>query len=864
MNFRWTLTLPALLLAAVTLLSLHPATAPTLQQAPRYTVTDLGTLGGNRSAAFGLNDTSQVAGYSYLTKDGPDHYHAFRYSGGVMTDIGTLGGQRSTATDINASGQVTGYSELQTGTTPHAFLYGDGNMQDLGTLPGDSGSYAFGINSLGQVVGASFKLVVTNTFLTSTYEHAFLYSNGSMQDLSAQLGGADSRASDINASGQVVGRFVASQERPGCRHAFLYSGGVMTDIGALAGTLCSEAMAINDSGVVTGFTNTTDGRSPRLFLYSNGMMQDLGSLGDQGGAPAGINSAGEIVGTYVPTGAPGRAFIYSGGALTDLNTLIPANSEWVLNSATDINNTGQIVGLGTVNGDLDNPHAFLLTPIDAAAFSITVEPSSLQITQGESGQASVTVTSGNLSGSDIRLTCSGLPAGVSCGFSPASVTPAAGGTAASALTVNVSIASPPAPGTYTFQVVGTSGQVSNLSNPVSLTIIDNFGYNISGRVTDLNGRGMSGVAVNLSGTRAVSTTTNSNGDYLFRVPAGGNYAVVPYRQGYSFTPMSRAFADLSADRAGANFTGTPGPSVAGVYASPSGGDFDGDGRTDMALWRASTSEWFILNSSNNSVTVRAWGDVSGDIPVAADYDGDKRADIAIFRPSDGGHWYIINSSNNSVRVAQWGNIAGDIPVPADYDGDGKADLAIFRPADGYWYIINSSNNSVLIRQWGDVPGDIPVPCDYDGDKRADLAIFRPANGGHWYVINSSTGSAVVQQWGNVPGDVPVPADYDGDGKADLAIFRPAQGGRWYIVKSSGSGWLIQQWGDQPRDIPVPGNYDVDGRADIAIWRAATGVWYIINSSTGAGSSSQWGQPAPGDVPVSASLVGRSSTQTFVP
>ena len=85
-----------------------------------------------------------------------------------------------------------------------------------------------------------------------------------------------------------------------------------------------------------------------------------------------------------------------------------------------------------------------------------------------------------------------------------------------------------------------------------------------------------------------------------------------------------------------------------------------------------------------------------------DFDGDGRTDIAIWRPGEGeGYWYIINSRDGSATSTQWGaGYLNDIPVPGDYDGDGKTDIAIWRPGDGIWYIINSRDGSVRYTQWG--------------------------------------------------------------------------------------------------------------------------------------------------------------------
>ena len=94
---------------------------------------------------------------------------------------------------------------------------------------------------------------------------------------------------------------------------------------------------------------------------------------------------------------------------------------------------------------------------------------------------------------------------------------------------------------------------------------------------------------------------------------------------------------------------------------------------------------------------------AGDPPVTADFDGDGRTDNAVFRPSTG-QWLLSRTTQGFATVS-WG-AAGDIPVPADYDGDGRADVAVFRPSEGNWYIVQSGSG-ILIQQFG-VSGDIPT------------------------------------------------------------------------------------------------------------------------------------------------------------
>ena len=284
------------------------------------------------------------------------------------------------------------------------------------------------------------------------------------------------------------------------------------------------------------------------------------------------------------------------------------------------------------------------------------------------------------------------------------------------------------------------------------------------------------------------------------------------------------------------------PTAAPLVTKHPVGDFDGDGKTDIALFRPSEGRWYIINSSNGSTSTRDWGS-AGDSIVPRDYDGDGKADIAVWRPGEG-TWYILQSFTSTVRLQQWGQ-SGDQPLIANfYDEDRKAAVAVWRPTDGNWYVVRSTDGTSIAQQWGN-PTDLVVPGDYDGDGRTDFAVYRP-NEGNWY-LRLSGGGNTVTNWGTT-GDQPVQGDYDGDGKTDLAVFRPSEG-TWYIRKSGG-GVTIQGWGNAS-DEPVPGDYDGDGKTDIAVWRGSEGNWYLQQSTAGV-SIRFLGQS--GDIPVPSAYI----------
>ncbi|MCI0528064.1 MAG: hypothetical protein L0Y56_11565, partial [Nitrospira sp.] len=138
---------------------------------------------------------------------------------------------------------------------------------------------------------------------------------------------------------------------------------------------------------------------------------------------------------------------------------------------------------------------------------------------------------------------------------------------------------------------------------------------------------------------------------------------------------------------------------------PVTGDYNGDGAADFAVVRPNdpaalipgASQWYILNFFFG-FRIQLWG-LPGDVPVPADYDGDGITDIAVWRPIEG-NWYLLPSTlAGGFSVQQWG-LLGDIPVPEDYDGDGRDDLAVWRPSTGGWFVILTGGGFIFDVRFG--------------------------------------------------------------------------------------------------------------------------------------------------------------------
>jgi probable HAF family extracellular repeat protein len=331
-----------LLLALVIVL---PAGAQTT-----FVITDLGNFGGNGSIANAINASGQIVG-TYTDSGGVNR--AFRYNpgGGVLT-LDPFGGTYATANAINGSGYFVGESSPASGSGSRAFSYSSGDgMVDLGTFnnAGDA-SLAFGINSGGTIVGKS-------NGVGSGNHRAFSYtSGGGFVDLGT-LGGNHSSALAINNAGVIVG---GANTADSATRAFSYTtAGGMINLGSLGG---GDAMAhaLSPNGqFIAGYSSITGEAEKHPFLYTTaGGMIDLGTLGGIEAFAKGVNDSGAVVGvSYLPNFQE-HAFYYAGDTLYDLNDLVVNRGDWTLVSANGINNLGQIVGYGVINGE---NHAFLLT-----------------------------------------------------------------------------------------------------------------------------------------------------------------------------------------------------------------------------------------------------------------------------------------------------------------------------------------------------------------------------------------------------------------------------------------------------------------------------------------------------------------------
>jgi probable HAF family extracellular repeat protein len=348
-----------------------------LAEAQAYSVRTIGV-----ASPRAVDSNGHVAGVFQVSKT-PPRAHAFLWSeSGGIKDLGTLGGDDSAAFGINASGEAVGQANSSAGAPDQAFLWTSGaGMVDLGNLGGAS-SAANAINASGQVAGQSD--------LSSGFTHAFLWTkSGGLQDLGTLAGGQQSGANAINSAGEIAGwANVGSND-----DAIIWTqSGGLVNLGITA-NCGATGFGINDSGEVVGWFNNSTGCGFNAHGFSwthSGGPKDLGVLaGGQFSFAYGINSAGQIVGTGQSSNSSIVALLWtSDGTVHDLNTLISSKTPRTLVAANAINNAGQIVVDATAKTGKGN-YALILTPIMSTSLASSENPSKL----GQAVTFTATVTS---------------------------------------------------------------------------------------------------------------------------------------------------------------------------------------------------------------------------------------------------------------------------------------------------------------------------------------------------------------------------------------------------------------------------------------------------------------------------------------
>ena len=330
--------------------------------------------------------------------------------------------------------------------------------------------------------------------------------------------------------------------------------------------------------------------------------------------------------------------------------------------------------------------------------------------------ALLTMSVGNLTGEPPAYRAAGLPPGLSINSSSGVINGVARTLGVFNVTVIVSTSGHSVSGNFRWSVVDTLPTTTTVNHPPAMDQVENQKSPVDWPVSfqlparDPEGQPLTFLA---NGLPAGLFLNGSTGIISGSATALGSYEVtVTVSDGEKTTVRNFTWAVVRLNEMGA--VSEPGSSATSVKSSsdpeskpadiaPSddyldvSGDFDGDGKADLATYRRSSSEWRIWTSGSNFATpmVMVWGSV-GDRPVPADFNGDRVTDFAVYRPSTG-TWHVSLSGTQTPLALQWGG-PEDVPVPLDHDGDGKADLALIRNG-GYDILLSSANylKSVQVR-----------------------------------------------------------------------------------------------------------------------------------------------------------------------
>lgn len=313
-----------------------------------YKIIDLGSQNGDFSQAFAINSESQVTGWTGNPNypNQPTSPAPFLWTQGAMQTLSIPHQYRyGKAFDLNCCDEVVG--SLYNGTADIAIIWiagaaqslpwvGDASfgrsINDCGLVCGDAGGGGNNVKAYCSPAGNLIPISPTppNVLPSDRYCRAY-----GINSLGKIVGGSD--------TGNPIPFPVAFAPPVLGMHAVLWDKGLVHDLGTLLPNEGSEAYGINDKEQVVGRSGNN------AFLWQNGIFHNLGP-----GAAYNINNNGFVI---------GDTFLWHNGIRTPLAHLLPPNSGWQITEGRDINDAGEIVGTGLHAGVPNNaPRGFLLYP----------------------------------------------------------------------------------------------------------------------------------------------------------------------------------------------------------------------------------------------------------------------------------------------------------------------------------------------------------------------------------------------------------------------------------------------------------------------------------------------------------------------
>ncbi|PYT01280.1 MAG: hypothetical protein DMF63_00025 [Acidobacteria bacterium] len=302
-------------------------------------------------------------------------------------------------------------------------------------------------------------------------------------------------------------------------------------------------------------------------------------------------------------------------------------------------------------------------------------------------------------------------------------------------------------------------------------------------------------------------------------------------------------------------------------------DFSGDGRTDIALYREGSrgldapqpSVFYFLSPNGGAIWSSQWGR-SLDVPAPADYDGDGKTDVGIFRwwdydLGDTNEWWLSRPGIGHIVLN--GLELGYYKFSRNYVGDAKAEVGQLyqvdisqNPGETCFvsvYLIADASGLVIRKTVGDTCNlnPTPVPGDYDGDGHSEIAVYVNHHFKVW-LAPYSAGYTAPAYLHYMDVDMPAPGDYDGDGRTDFAGVKKLGGRMLWRYRMSTTGQELEFDFGLSTDIPTPGDYDGDHKTDLAVYRPSDGTWWINNSGSGVIQTFQYGLPT--DLPLAAPVI----------